>query len=125
MPKWRWTSGKRGRLPHWRALKSLRLFVACRLRSARSVQGHAFEPSPRRRRRMPLIEAALAVAACVIALMIAASTGGNDPRISSTFASAGIDCAPSPTATEQVFLKVNATDYEIIAAAWRSRACQA
>ncbi len=64
---------------------------------------------------MPLIDAALAVAACVIALMIAASTGGNDPT-PTTFASAGIDCAPSPAATEQVFLKAKATDYEIIAA---------
>ena len=65
---------------------------------------------------MPLIEAALAVAACAIALMVAASMGGNDPTIPTTFASAGIDCAPSPAATEQVFLKVKATDYEIIAA---------
>ncbi len=64
---------------------------------------------------MPLIEAALAVAACAIALMIATSTGGNDPT-PTTFASAGIDCAPSPAATEQVFLKAKATDYEIIAA---------
>jgi hypothetical protein len=53
---------------------------------------------------MPLIEAALAVAACAIALMVAASTGGNDPT------------TPSPAATEQVFLKTKATDYEIIAA---------
>jgi hypothetical protein len=63
-----------------------------------------------------LIELALAVAACAIALMIAASSGGNDPATPSTFARAGIDCAASPTATEQVFLKANATDYEIIAA---------
>ena len=65
---------------------------------------------------MPLIEAALAVAACAIALMIAASTGGNGPTTPATFARAGIDCAPSPAATEQVFLKTNATEYEIIAA---------
>jgi hypothetical protein len=65
---------------------------------------------------VPLIEAALAVAACAIALMIAASTGGNDPITPTTFASAGIDCAPSPGATQQVFLKAKATDYEIIAA---------
>ena len=65
---------------------------------------------------MPLIEAALAVAACAIALMMAASTGGNDPIAPTTFASAGIDCAPSPAATGQVFLKAKATDYEIIAA---------
>jgi cell division protein FtsX len=65
---------------------------------------------------MPLTEAALAVAACAIALMIAASTGGNDPTPPTTFASAGIECAPSPAATEQVFLKAKATDYEIIAA---------
>ncbi len=64
---------------------------------------------------MPLIEAAVAVAACALALMIATSTGGNDPT-PTTFASAGIDCAPSPAATEQVFLKAKATDYEIIAA---------
>jgi hypothetical protein len=76
-----------------------------------------FEPSHEPRRRMPLIEAALAVAACAIALMVAASTGGgSDPIAPTTFASAGIDCAPSPDATGQVFLKVKATDYEIIAA---------
>jgi hypothetical protein len=65
---------------------------------------------------MLMIETALAVAACGIALMIAASAGGNDPVAPTTFASAGIDCAPSPRATEQVFVKANATDYEIIAA---------
>jgi hypothetical protein len=65
---------------------------------------------------MPWIEATLAVAACAITLMVAASTGGNDPRAATTFASAGIDCAPSPSATGQVFLKVKATEYEIIAA---------
>jgi hypothetical protein len=65
---------------------------------------------------MPLIEVALAVAACAIALMIAASTGGNDSTPPTTFASAGIDCAPSAAATEQVFLKTKATEYEIIAA---------
>jgi hypothetical protein len=81
-----------------------------------TVRGHVFEPTPAPRRRRPLIETALAVAACAIALMVAASTGGNDPRAPTTFASAGIECAPSPAATEQVFLKVNATDYEIIAA---------
>jgi hypothetical protein len=75
-----------------------------------------FEPRPERRRRMPLIEAALAVTACAIALMLAASTGGNDPIAPTTFASAGIDCAPSPASTGQVFLKAKATDYEIIAA---------
>jgi hypothetical protein len=75
-----------------------------------------FEPSPGRRRRMPLIEAALAVAACAIALMVAASMGGTDPIAPTTFASAGIDCAPSPGATGQVFLNVKATEYEIIAA---------
>jgi hypothetical protein len=74
------------------------------------------EPSPARRRRTPLIEAAVAVAACLIALMAAASTGGNDATEPTTFASAGIDCAPSPRATAQVFLKVKATDYEIITA---------
>ncbi len=47
--------------------------------------------------------------------MIAASTGGSDPTAPTTFARAGIDCAP-PAATEQVFLKVKATEYEIIAA---------
>src|SRR3954452_12421861 len=71
---------------------------------------------PGGRPRLPLIEAALAVAACAIALMVAASTGGNDPRATMSFASAGIDCAPSPGATGQVFLKVHATEYEIIAA---------
>jgi cytochrome c oxidase assembly protein Cox11 len=65
---------------------------------------------------MPLIEAALAAAACAIALMVAASGGGNDPMAPATFASAGIDCAPSPGATGQVFLKVKATEYEVIAA---------
>jgi hypothetical protein len=80
------------------------------------VRGHEFEPSPRRRRRLPLIEAALAVAACAIALMVAASPGGNDAIAPTTFASAGIDCGPSPAATGQVFLKARATDYEIIAA---------
>jgi hypothetical protein len=74
------------------------------------------EPSHGPRRRIPWIEAALAVAACAIALMLAASTGGTDPMAPATFASAGIDCAPSPSATAQVFLKVNATEYEIIAA---------
>jgi hypothetical protein len=44
------------------------------------------------------------------------STGGYDSITPTTFASAGVDCAPSPAATEQVFLKVKATDYEIIAA---------
>jgi cell division protein FtsX len=63
-----------------------------------------------------LIEAALVVAACAIALMLAASTGGTDPIAPTTFASAGIDCAPSPGATGQVFLKAKATEYEIIAA---------
>jgi hypothetical protein len=75
-----------------------------------------FEPSPARRRRTPLIEAAVAVAACAIAVMVAASTGGKESIEPTTFASAGIDCAPSPGATGQVFLKANATDYEIIAA---------
>ena len=65
---------------------------------------------------MPLIEAAVALVACAIALMVAASTGGNDPIAPTTFASAGIDCASSPDATGQVFLKSKATDYEIIAA---------
>jgi hypothetical protein len=80
------------------------------------VRGNAFEPSHGPRRRIPLVEAALAVTACAIALMMAASIGGNDPIAPTTFASAGIDCAPSPGATGQVFLKVKATDYEIIAA---------
>ena len=80
------------------------------------VRGPALEPSPRRRRRIPLIEVALAVAACAIALMVAASAGGNDARPPTTFASAGIGCAPSPSATGQVFLKVHATEYEIITA---------
>jgi cell division protein FtsX len=65
---------------------------------------------------MLLIEVTLAVAACAIALLVAASMGGSDPIAPTTFASAGIDCAPSPGATGQVFLKANATDYEIIAA---------
>src|SRR5262249_43355975 len=81
-----------------------------------TVGGAVSEPSHGPRRRIPLIEAALAVAACAIALMLAASTGGTDPMAPATFASAGIDCAPSPSATAQVFLKVNATEYEIIAA---------
>ena len=42
--------------------------------------------------------------------------GGNDSIMPTTFASAGVDCAPSPGATQQVFLKAKATDYEIIAA---------
>jgi hypothetical protein len=83
---------------------------------AKIVRGHVFEPSDGPRRRMPLIEVTLAVAACAIALMMAASMGGNDAIAPTTFASAGIDCAPSPGATGQVFLKVKATDYEIIAA---------
>lgn len=65
---------------------------------------------------MPLVEVALAVAACAIALMVAASAGGGDTIAPTTFASAGIGCAPSPTATGQVFLKAKATEYEIIAA---------
>ena len=81
----------------------------------RIFRRHEFEPSPGRRRR-PVREAALAVAACAIALMVAASAGGSDAITPTTFASAGIDCAASPGATGQVFLKANATDYEIITA---------
>jgi cell division protein FtsX len=65
---------------------------------------------------MLLREVAVAVAACAIALMVAASAGGSDPIAPTTFASAGIDCAPSAGATGQVFLKPKATDYEIITA---------
>ena len=56
------------------------------------------------------------MAACAIALLVAASPGGSDPIAPPTFASAGIGCAPSPTATGQVFLKAKATEYEIITA---------
>ena len=86
------------------------------LRSRSSCEEHAFEPNPERRRRTPWIEAALAAAACAIALMVAASSGGSDTISPATFASAGIECAPSAAATGQVFLKANATNYEIIAA---------
>ena len=65
---------------------------------------------------MPWVAAALVVALCAMALRIAASTSGNDPTAPTTFASAGIDCGPSPGATGQVFLNPNATDKEIIVA---------
>ena len=74
-----------------------------------------FESSPERRRRLPWIEAALAAAACAIALMVAASSGGSDTIAPATFANAGIDVT-SRAATGQVFLKAKATNYEIIAA---------
>jgi hypothetical protein len=65
---------------------------------------------------MPFIEAALAIAACAIALMVAASPGGSDPVAPTTFASAGIECAPSPGATAQVFLNVKSSELDIIVA---------
>jgi len=74
------------------------------------------EPGQGSRWRMRLVEVAIAVTAFMFALMVAASTGDNDPTAPTTFASAGIDCAPSPGATGQVFLKVHATEYEVIAA---------
>jgi hypothetical protein len=77
---------------------------------------HASESGRGRGARAALIQAALAVVACLIALMVAASAGGNDALTTSTFASAGIECAPSPDATAQVFLKPNRTQYEVIAA---------
>jgi hypothetical protein len=65
---------------------------------------------------MSWVAAALVVVVCAIAVRAAASTGGNASVTPPTFASAGIDCAPSPGATEQVFLDVHATDKEIIVA---------
>jgi len=74
------------------------------------------EPGQGSHWRMRLFEVALAVAACTIALMLAASTGDSDQTGTTTFASSEIECAASPGATGQVFLKAHATDYEIIAA---------
>jgi hypothetical protein len=65
---------------------------------------------------MSLFAAVLALAVCAITLRMATSTGGNHQAAPSTFASAGIACGPSPGATEQVFLKVKATDKDIIVA---------
>jgi cell division protein FtsX len=58
----------------------------------------------------------LAAAACLIAFMVAASPGGSDAMTPATFASAGIDCAPSQSATGQVFLSTKTSDVEVIAA---------
>lgn len=66
--------------------------------------------------RVRLVEMAVAVAACLIALILAASPGDTDQVVTATFASSEIECAASPNATGQVFLDAHATDYEIIAA---------
>jgi hypothetical protein len=65
---------------------------------------------------MTWVAAVLAVAVCAVALRVATSSALSAPSAPTTFANAGIGCAPSPSATEQVFLRVDATDKEIIVA---------
>ena len=63
-----------------------------------------------------MVTAVLAVAAGSIAPRLVTPPDGTSTVAPTTFASAGIQCAPSAGATEQVFVAAGATDKDIIVA---------
>jgi len=81
------------------------------------LQGHAslMTPDPRRTRRRAswVLAGAMTAAACVIVAGFAVVLGGDDRQAVATFASAGAECAPSPSANMQIFLPVGANDEQI------------
>lgn len=68
------------------------------------------------RRRGLLVATVAIAAACAITVAVVVSTHDGDRASAATFASAGVDCAPSPNATAQVFMTLRATDAETEAA---------
>jgi cell division protein FtsX len=63
-----------------------------------------------------IVAGVAAAAVVVIMATFAVVTSSDDRQAVATFASAGVECAPSPDANLQVFLPVGATDEQIEAA---------
>jgi FtsX extracellular domain len=68
------------------------------------------------RRASWIVAGVAAAAVVVIVAAFAIITTGEDRQAVATFASASVDCAPSPDANLQVFLPLGATDEQIEAA---------
>jgi cell division protein FtsX len=73
-------------------------------------------PSRAPRRASWIVAGVAAAAVVVIVATFAVITSSDDRQAVATFASASVECAPSPDATLQVFLPLGATDDQIEAA---------